>query len=105
MKSISALFRGITSNNNGDNYCLKCFHSYRTNNVLKNHEKLRRKHDYCHVKMPKEDKKILKYNRGETLLKVPFTIIADLECILPKTSSCQNNPKETYTERKAKHEP
>ena len=29
VKSISALFRGIMSNNNGDYYCLNCFHSYR----------------------------------------------------------------------------
>ena len=35
-ESISAVFRGITSNNNGDYYCLNCFHSYCTNNTLKN---------------------------------------------------------------------
>ena len=35
VKSISVLFGGITSNNNGDYYCLNCFHSYRTNNILK----------------------------------------------------------------------
>ena len=30
VKSISALLRGITSNHNGDFYCLNCFHSYTT---------------------------------------------------------------------------
>ena len=30
VKSLPALFRGITSSNNGDFYCLNCFHSYRT---------------------------------------------------------------------------
>ena len=29
-KSLSALLRGTTSNNNGDFYCLNCFHSYST---------------------------------------------------------------------------
>ena len=87
VKSISALFRGITSNNNGDYYCLNCFHSYRTNNMLKKHERLCGKNDYCHVKMPKEDNKILKYNHEEKSLKSPFITIADLECILPKISS------------------
>ena len=105
VKSVSALFRGITSSNNGNCYCLNCFHSYRTNNILKKGERLCGKHDYCHVKIPKEDNKILKYNRREKLLKAPFITIADLECILPKTSSCQNNPEKSYTERKAKHEP
>ena len=42
VKSISALFRGIMSNNNGDYYCLNRFHSYRTNNV---HERLCGKND------------------------------------------------------------
>ena len=27
-KSVPALLRGITSNHNGDFYCLNCFHSY-----------------------------------------------------------------------------
>ena len=34
-----------------------------------------------------------------------FAIYAGLECLLIKQQSCQNNPNESYTERKAKHEP
>ena len=34
-----------------------------------------------------------------------FTIYADLECLLIKQQSCQNNPNEFYTERKVMHEP
>ena len=29
----------------------------------------------------------------------------DLECLLKKEQSCQNNPKKSYTEEKAIHEP
>ena len=105
VKSIYVLFREITLNNNGDYYCLNCFYSYRTNNILKKHERLCGKRDYCHVKIPREDNNILKRNHGEKSLKALFIIIADLECILPKISSCQNNPEKSYTERKAKHEP
>ena len=36
VKSISKLLRGITSNHNGDFYCLNCFHSYTTKKDLKN---------------------------------------------------------------------
>ena len=57
------------------------------------------------VKMPDEDDKILKYKRGEKSLKAPFISIADLECILSKIGSSQNNPEKSYTEIKAKHEP
>ena len=37
IKNISGLLRGITSNHNGDFYCLNCLHSYRTKSILKNH--------------------------------------------------------------------
>ena len=39
VKSISKLLNGITSNHNGDFYCLNCFHSYRTKNKLKKYER------------------------------------------------------------------
>ena len=38
-------------------------------------------------------------------LKDMKDIYAGLECLLIKGQSCQNNPKESYSERKAKHEP
>ena len=72
---------------------------------LKKHERLCDNNDYCHVGMPTKDNNTLKYNHGEKSLKTPFTIYADLECLLIKEQFCQNNPKESYTERKAKHEP
>ena len=61
--------------------------------------------DYCHVEMPTEDNNTLKYNHAETSLRSPFTIYADLECLLIKQESFQNNPNQCYTERKAMHEP
>ena len=61
VKSLSALFRKITGNNNGDFYCLNCFQSYTTKNKLKKHND-NENHDYCYVEMPEEDNKILKYN-------------------------------------------
>ena len=30
VKKLSSLFRGITSNNNEDFYCINCLHSFRT---------------------------------------------------------------------------
>ena len=105
IRSLSRLFRGITSNNHGDFYCLGCLHSFRTDNALKKHERLCGNNDYCHVEMPTENNNTLKYNHGEKSLKVPFTIYADLECLLIKQQSCQNNLNESYTERKAMHEP
>ena len=55
---LSALYRGVTSNHNGDFYCLGYLHSNRTDNALKTHERLYGKHDYCKVNMPSKDAKI-----------------------------------------------
>ena len=105
VRSLSALLRGISSSNNGDFYCLNCFHSYRTLNKLKKHERVCNNHDYCRVDMPGEGKNILKYSPRDKSLKPLLIIYADLECLLKKEQSCQNNPKNSYTERKAKHKP
>ena len=53
--------------------------------------------------MPEEGKNILKYSPGDISLNL--IIYADLECLLKKEQSCQNNPENSYTYRKAKHKP
>ena len=60
VRSSSALLRGISSSNNGDFYCLNCFHSYQTLNKLKRHERGCNNDDYRPVDMPEEDKKYIK---------------------------------------------
>ena len=105
VKKLSALLRGITSNHDGDFYCLNCLHSYRTKETLKKHEKVCNNHDYCYVKMPNKYERILKYNDREKSLKVQFVIYADLEYLLEKIDSCKNDPKISSTEKKAKHQP
>ena len=46
-----------------------------------------------------------KHNPGEKSLKAPFVFFLDLECLLKKLQSSQNNPEKSYTEKKARHEP
>ena len=84
IKNISGLLRGITSNHDGDFYCLSCFHSYTTKRKLKKHERVCKDHDFCDTIMPDKDNKILKYNPGEKSLKVPFVIYADLNFYFKK---------------------
>ena len=60
--------------------------------------------------MPNQVEKILKHNPGERSLKVPFTIYLDLECLLkkeqfPNNTNNNNNIEESYTKKKARHEP
>ena len=105
VKNLSGLLRGITSNHNADFYCLNCFCAYSTKNKLEKHKKICENHDYCHVEMPTKDNNIIKYNRGEKSIKMPFTIYADLECLLEQIDTCKNDPNKSYTTKINKHIP
>ena len=55
--------------------------------------------------MPTKDNNIIKYNQEEKSIKLLFVVYADLECLLEKTSTCQNNPNESSTTELNKHTP
>ena len=105
VKSLSRLLRGITSNHDGDYYCLNCFHSYRTENKLNAHKKVCESHEYCNIEMPNKDNNLIKYNQGDKSLKLPFIISADLECLLKKMSRCYNDPNTSSTTKINQHIP
>ena len=105
IKNLSGLLRGITSNHAEDFYCLNCLCAYSTKNKFEAHKKICENHDTCHVEMPTKDNNTIKYNQGEKSMKLPFTIYADLECLLEKMSTCQNNPNESSTTKINKHTP
>ena len=105
VKNLPGLLRGITSTHKEDFYCLNCFRSYRTKNKLESHKKICENHNYCNVEMPTKDNNLIKYNQGEKSIKLPFVVYADLECLLEKMSTCQNNPNESSTSEINKHMP
>ena len=53
--------------------------------------------------MPAKDNNIIKYNQEEKSIKMPFTIYADLERLLKKMSTCQNDPNKSSTTKINKH--
>ena len=98
VNNLSRLLRGITSNHNADFY-------YRTKNELDAHKRIYGNHDYCHVEMPIKGNNTIKYNHGEQSIKMLFTIYVNLECLLKKMSTCQNNPNKSSTTKINKHTP
>ena len=48
---------------------------------------------------------IIKYNQDDKSLKLPFMIYADLECLLKKIDTCQNNPDLSSTTKINQHIP
>ena len=107
VKILSAFLRGITSNHNGDFYCLNCFHSYSTENKLKKHEKVCNDHDYCYVKMLDEFNKILKYNQPwKKVTKSSSYYLCWLREFAWKNIFMLSDFEKSYTEKKNnKHTP
>ena len=93
------MLRGKWSNHQRDFYCLSCFNSYSTKNILKEHEELCNKHDSCRIEMSKWYEIILKCNPEEKLLKTQFTIFLDSECLLKKNNLVKTIQK-NCTQRK-----
>ena len=55
--------------------------------------------------MPTKNNNIIKYNQGEKSIKLTLVVYADLECLLEKMSTYQNNPNESSTDEINKHIP
>ena len=55
--------------------------------------------------MPEEHNKILKYNHREKSMRAPFVIYADLEHLLEKKSTFNNNPEKSSTTKTNTHTP
>ena len=78
----------------------KLLSSVHNGKKLRKHERVSNDHEFCHLKMPDKNNKILKYISREISLGAPFIIYAGLECLLRKINICRNNP-----EKKAIHRP
>ena len=107
--NLSGLLQENSSNHEGYFYCLNCFNSYTTKNKRKKHEEICNNHNSCCIEMPEWVNKTIKHNPGEKSLKKPFSNHLNLECLLKKEQSHNNNNnnniEESYTEKKARHEP
>ena len=55
--------------------------------------------------MPSEDTKILEFNQNQEFYKPPFSIYADLECLIEKTDGCEINHQISYTTKVSQHIP
>ena len=84
VKKLPTLLRGVTSKHNGDFYCLKCFHSFRTENELKSHEKVCKNKDFCGIAMLSEKGLNITVQTLYEARKIPYIIYADIGSLLKK---------------------
>ena len=81
-KSLSRLMEGISSNSHENYYCLGCFHSFRTEATLENHEDLCKNNKFAKADLPEEGGNFKRYTPGAKSLKMDTVIYADFESIL-----------------------
>ena len=55
--------------------------------------------------MLSENTKILEFNQYQKSNKEPFTIYADLECLIEKIDRCENDPENSFTTKVGEHVP
>ena len=108
-KKLSALLRGVTSKHHSDFYCLNFLHSFGAEYKLKSHKKVCENKDFNNIVMPSEDTKILEFIKYQNLfniknvIKTPFIIYANLECLIEKIDGCINNPENSCTTKLSEH--
>ena len=94
-KKQSTLLRGIISKHHGDFYRLNCFHSFRTENKLKSHEKVYRNKYFCGILMLSEKDNILEFNQHMKSDKMPYILYTDIEFLIKKVDGCANNSEKS----------
>ena len=81
---MSTLLNGIISKDHGDFYWLNCLHSFRTEYMLKYHEKICKNKDFCTILIPSENDKILESNQYMKSDKIPYITYLDIESLIKK---------------------
>ena len=88
--------------------CRRCATRFTREHVLEEHKK------YCkgvnkhlqNKEMPKEGKNILKFENHKRMMRVPFVIYADFECLVMNIQGCELGSEwesKSYTEKTKKH--
>ena len=102
---MSRLFSSqVCSNEHKRYYCYYCLNSFKTEEVLGNHQ------EYCHnneavkIEFPKNNLHV-NFKNFERSMKVPFVIYADFECFTEDINTCHPNPQYSYTKQYQKHTP
>ena len=73
------------------------------NKKIQYDKKVCEKKDFCNVITSFEDTNTLKFNQYQKFDKAPFTIYADLACIIEKIDGYKNNPENSFTTKVSEH--
>ncbi|KAB0790010.1 hypothetical protein PPYR_15698, partial [Photinus pyralis] len=104
IKNMSALLSAQLSRRGHKKFfCNICLNHFLSSDLVKKHTLKCHKVNKCSIRLPNDSEKILKFTHYSNMEKVPFTIYADLECILEKCDKA--NLPDTNTILYQKHTP
>ena len=84
------IIKGKTLENNGDFYCLYCFHSLRAENKL-SHEKVCKNKDFYWIVLASQKANTLEFNQYMKSDKMPCIIYIDFESLNNVIDNCKTN--------------
>ena len=91
VKRLPVLLRGITLKDNGDFYCLNCFHSFRIENSLSCMKKDVKRCFW--IILPAQRNDILEFDQYMKSDKMPYIVYADIESLIKQIDNCKNDPE------------
>ena len=77
-------------------FCTNCLHGFNKQSLLDNHKVICTKHDPMTIVMPTEENALMTFTAIEKMLKVPFVIYADFECVLVEVENGQGGIKNEH---------
>ena len=105
IKNMSRLMHGQRTKKHATYfYCRNCYTPFTSKERLEEHYKICRNNDTVKIEMPKDSSTQYFKNHFKSQ-NVPFVVYADFESFTKPISSCQQDPKESYTKKYQKHEP
>ena len=72
-------------------FCTNCLHGFSKKSLLDNHIELCKEHNPLTIQMPKGEDTKMKFKEYDKMLKVPYVVYADFECILKPMNNCSGN--------------
>ena len=85
-------------------YCRNCYTPFISKERLEEHDEICQNNDTVKIEMPKDQSTQYFKNHFKSQ-NVPFVVYADFESLTKPISTCQPDPKESYTKKYQKHEP
>ena len=96
IKNLDKMLSSRTKYNRRTYYCTYCLHGFSEEGPLLKHEPMCNNHGLQHTELPDEENKWMKFANIKKMLKVPYVIYADFECILEPSTK-----KNTISQHKA----